>query len=72
MHVNIPLEKSLEKANIEKDMLLHMKGHYWARMHVCKARMKILKRRLSEALKWQKRPDLLRILAEASLDGHDT
>ena len=71
-HVNIHLEKLLAKANREKDMLRHMKCHYWACMHVCKARMKILKRRLSEALKRQKRPDPLRILAKASLDGHDT
>ena len=50
-HVNIHLEKLLAKANREKDMLRHMKGHYWARMHVCKEKMKILKRRLSSALK---------------------
>ena len=72
MHVKIHLEKLLAKANREKDMLHHMKGHYWAHMHVCKARMKILKRRLSEALKRRKRPDPLRILAEASLAGQDT
>ena len=71
-HVNIHLQKLLAKANREKDILCHMKGHYWARMHVCKARMKILKRRLSKALKRQKRPDPLRILAEALLAGHDT
>ena len=59
MHINIHLEKLLVKANRDKDMLCHMKGHYWARMHVCKARMKILKRRLSEALKRRKRPDPL-------------
>ena len=53
-------------------MLRHMKGHYWARMHVCKARMKILKRRLREALRRRKRPNPLRILAEASLTGQDT
>ena len=50
-HVKIHLEKFLAKSNREKDMLRHMKGHYSARMHVCKAKMKILKRRLSEALK---------------------
>ena len=71
-HVNIHLEKLLAKENREKDMLRHMKGHYWARMHVCKARMKILKRRLSEALKRRKRPNALQILAEASLTGQDT
>ena len=71
-HVNIHLEKLLAKANRDKYMLRHMKGHYWARMHVCKAKMKILKRRLSRALIQRKRPDPLRILAEASLAGHDT
>ena len=70
-HVNIHLEKLLEKANRDKDMLHHMKGHYWARMHVCRAKMKILKRRLSRALKRRKRPDPLRILAEASLAEHE-
>ena len=68
-HVNIHLEKLLAKANRDKDMLRHMKGHYWARMHVCKARMKIMKRRLCKALRRRKRPNPLRILAEASLTG---
>ena len=35
--VNIHLEKLLEKSNKEKNMLKHMKNHYWARNHVCKA-----------------------------------
>ena len=71
-HVNIHLEKLLAKANRDKYMLRHMKHHYWARMHVCKAKMKILKRRLGRALKRKKRPDPLRILAKASLAGHNT
>ena len=70
-HVNIHLEKLLAKANRDKYMLRHMKGHYWARMHVCKEKIKILKRRLSRALKRRKRPDPLWILAEASLDKHE-
>ena len=57
--VNIHLEKQLEKANREEDMLRHMKNHYWARTHVCKARMKILKARLRRALKQRKREDRL-------------
>ena len=28
--VNIHLEKMLEKANKENNMLIHMKNHYWA------------------------------------------
>ena len=57
IHVNTHLEKLLAKENRDKDMLFHMKTHYWARMHVCKAKMKILKRRLSKALKRRKKPD---------------
>ena len=51
IQVNTHLERLIAKANREKDMLRHMKNHYWARMHVCKARMKILKGRLAKALK---------------------
>ena len=50
-HVNSHLEKLLAKENRDKDVLHHMKNHYWARNHVCKAKMKILKARLSKALK---------------------
>ena len=70
--VNIHLEKLLVKANRDKDMLRHMKNHYWARTHVCKAKMKILKARLRRALRRRKRPDPLQISAEASLDENDT
>ena len=72
IRVNTHLEKFLVKENRDKDMLRHMKTHYWARMHVCKARMKVLKRRLSKAQKQRKRPDPLHVLAEASLVEHDT
>ena len=65
--VNIHLEKLLEKENKENNMLRHMNNHYWARNHVCKARIKILKARLRRALKRRKRHDRLQILAEASL-----
>ena len=68
----IHLEKLLVKENKDKDMLRHMKNHYWAHTHVCKAKMKILKARLRRALKRRKREDRLRILAEASLAEHDT
>jgi len=66
------LEKLLVKENKDKDMLRHMKIHYWARNHVCKMRIKILKARLRRALKRRKRHDRLQILAEASLAEHDT
>ena len=70
--VNIHLEKLLEKENRDKDMLRHMKNHDWACTHVCRAKMKILKVRLKRALKRRKRPDPLRILADASLAEHET
>ena len=68
--VNIHLKKFLEKENKEKNMPRHMKNHYWARTHVCKARIKILKARLRRELKRRKRHDRLQILAEASLAEH--
>jgi len=40
---HIHLEKLLAEANKDKDMLRHMKNHYWAWTHVCNARIKILK-----------------------------
>ena len=70
IRVNAHLERLLAKTNKDKDMLHHMKNHYWARMHVCKAKMKVLKGRLAKALKRRKRPDPLHILAEASLKEH--
>ena len=65
--VNIHLEKLLDKANKENNMLRHMKNHYWVRNHVCKVRIKILKAKLRRALKRRKRHDRLQILAEAYL-----
>ena len=47
-----------------------MENHYWARNHVSKARIKILKAKLKRALKRHKRHDRLQILAEASLAQH--
>ena len=69
---NIHLEKLLEKSKKEINMLRHMKNHYWARNHVCKARIRILKARLRRALKHRKRHDMLKILAEAYLAEHST
>ena len=69
---NIHLEKLLAKANRYKEMLRHMKHRYWARTHVCLAKMKILKARLRRVLRRRNREDRLRILADASLDENDT
>ena len=63
IQVNAHLERLLAKANQEKKLLRNMKNHYWARMHVCKAKMKMFQRRLTEALKRRKRPNPLCILA---------
>ena len=70
IQVNTHLERLIAKENRENDMLRHMKNHYWARMHVFKARMKVLKGRLAKALKRRKRPDPLHILDEATLKDH--
>ena len=59
--VNMHLEKFLEKANKENNMLRHMTNHYWAINHVCKARIKILKAKLKKASKRWKRHDRLQI-----------
>ena len=70
--VNAHLQRLLEKANEDKRLLRNMKNHYWARMHVCKVRMKNLQRRLTEAINRRKKTNPLRILAEVSLSHHDT
>ena len=72
IRVNEHLQRLLEKANHDKELLRNMRTHYWARLHVCKAKMKILQRKLSEARKRKKRTNPLRILAEASLTHHGT
>ena len=51
---NAHLERLLAKANQEKILLRNMKNHYWARMHVCKAKMKVFQRRLTEGTKTEK------------------
>ena len=66
------LGKMLEKANKEKTMLRHMEYHYWARNHVCKARIKNLKAKLKKASRRRKEQDRLQILVEASLAQHNT
>jgi len=65
--VNVHLEKLLDKANKEKNMLRHMAYHYLARNKICKSRVRSLKAKLGRALKAKKEQDKLRILAEASL-----
>ena len=70
--INIHLEKMLEKANKEKNMLRHMAYHYLTRNKVCKIRIRNLKAKLKKASKKRKEHDRLRILAEASLAQHSS
>ena len=57
--INIHLEKMLEKANKEKNMLRHMADHYWARNMVCKAIIRNLKAKLKKVSKRRKEHDRL-------------
>ena len=72
IRLNAHLERLLAKANQDKKLLRNMKNHYWARMHVCKAKMKVLQRRLAKAQKRIKRSDPLHILVEVSLKEQGT
>ena len=64
---NIHLERLLEKASKEKNLLRHMAFHYLARKKVCKARIKSLKAKLKRASRRRKEHEGFQILAEASL-----
>lgn len=70
--VNMHLEKLLEKANKEKNMLQHMAYHYLARIFFCKTRIRCLKDELKKTLRSKKEQDKLKILVEASLAQHIT
>ena len=69
---NMHLEKMLEKANKEKNMLRHMAYHYLTRNMICKARIRTLKGKLRKTLRRKKKQDKLKILDEASLAQHGT
>jgi len=69
---NMHLERMLEKANNEKNMLRNMAYHYLSRNMVCKARIKNLKAKLKKAMRKRKEKNRLQILAEASLTQHST
>ena len=69
---NMHLEKMLEKANKEKNMLRNMAYHYLARNKSCKARISTLKAKSMKALRKRKQQYRLQILAEASLAQHNT
>jgi len=70
--VNIHLEKLMEKANKEKNMLNHMAYHYLARNKICKTRIRSLKAKLRRTLRRKKEKYKLKILVEASLAQRNT
>lgn len=70
--MNMHLERLLDKAKKEKDMLRHMAFHYLARNIVSKARTRTLKAKLRKNLRRKKEQDKLKILDEAFLAQHST
>lgn len=66
------LERMLEKANNEKNMLRNMAYHYLSRNMVCKARIRNLKAKLKKAMRKRKEKNRLQILVKASLARHST
>ena len=72
IRLNAHLERLLAKVKQDKKLLRNMKNHYWAQMHVCKAKMKVLQRWLVKAQKRRKRPNPLHIFAESSLKDQGT
>ena len=62
--ISMHLERLIEKANRDKNMLRHMAYHYMTHNKICNIRMRKLKAR---ALRSKKEQDKLKILAEASL-----
>ena len=74
-HINIQLERLLEKADKDKTILRWMVYHYRAWNMSSKAQIRSLKaklRRATQRQKRQKEKDRLRILAEASVAQHNT
>ena len=68
--VNFHLERKLEKAINEKNMLRNLSYHYLSRNLVCQARIRSLKAKLKRASRRQKEDEEIQILAEASLAQH--
>ena len=70
--VNIHLERKLEKAINEKNMLRNLSYHYLSRNLVCQAKIWNLKAKLKRASRRRKEDEGLQILAKASLAHHNT
>ena len=69
--VNLHLEKLLQKANRDNQMIRHMAHHYRTRNKICNRRVRNMKARLRRALKGKKEEDMLRLLSKAYLAHQD-
>ena len=70
--MNMHLERLLDKANKEKDMLQNMDFHYLARNKIFKARIRSLKAKMRKTLRRNKEQGNLKILAKASFTQNST
>jgi len=68
--VNVHLERKLEKAVNEKNMLINLSYHYLSRNLVCQVRIKSLKAKSKRASRRQKQDEGLQILDEDFLAQH--
>ena len=68
--VNIQLERKLENAINENNILRNLSYHYLSRNLVCQATIRNFKANLKRASRRQKEDEGLQILAEASLEEH--
>jgi len=69
---NFHLEKLLQRANGDNQIIRHMAHHYRTWNKICNIRVKQMKTRLKQALKGKKEGDRLRLLVEASLANPNT
>lgn len=70
--VNEHLEKLIEKANIDNQLLKHVVHHYQTQNMIANVKMKQLENKLKEAKKHQKDEGNLEMLAEASMKLYQT
>ena len=70
--VNLHVDKLLQKANRDNQMIRHMVYHYGTRNKICNMRVKKMKARLRRALKGKKEEDGVMFLVEVSLSHQDT
>lgn len=65
--VNGHLDKLLDKANMDSQMLRHMAHHYQTRNKICNIKVKQMKNRLKETLKGKGEMENMDMLVEASM-----